>query len=544
MPSTATPISRRLIPRASWPKLVAPAALLFAIGCSSSEDDGSGTGGTAGAGGAAGSAGSTAGAGGSAGTGGAAGTGGTAGTGGAAGTSMGGAAGTGAMAGAGGSAGGSMGTASTEITPSAGGTLSLDGVTVTVPPGAVASPVTITIAVIDPTSVAGLPRGVASAGSTYALLPHGQTFSAPVSITLPHTSTSETYLLDVVRLDDEADTTWEKVSGATIDTSTVSFETTSFSVLNPVDLAPQVLVDVGPPGVSQLALSGTTLHYSVAHPSQNTTLEIRSVDVVSGTTSDVIPAGPTPDGLIGIVEGMTSTSSRVLFVLAGELFAMSTGGGGLTRGDTVGTNRGMVNDGSTMFLANNGTSNASKNLTSADGNGGIVDQLVFDITLPIVPTAVALDGSTLLFNTIDASANELLQRVDTDLSPTSVTTVIPAGEIFTGARVSSIEPDASDIFVLAYSNPMQAMTIYRKPRAGGAIETVTDPFAFDGRSMVLVDPYLYYAGGAGLFRVLKTATNATTTERLGAASLGDMVTDDTFIYYVSGTRIMGIRKPL
>lgn len=73
-----------------------------------------------------------------------------------------------------------------------GGVVSIaGGASVTIPPGALASPVTITVTEISnpgPT----LPSGGKQVGKTYSFEPHGLVFAAPVTLTLPY----ETALLD------------------------------------------------------------------------------------------------------------------------------------------------------------------------------------------------------------------------------------------------------------------------------------------------------------------------------------------------------------
>jgi formylglycine-generating enzyme required for sulfatase activity len=127
-------------------------------------------------------------------------------------------------------AGGAEGTV--EITPEDGGTITVGGTTVTVPAGAVAEPVTITVRAVDLRDLPLLPSGIRSVGPTVELLPHGTSFSQPISITLAHSAPlGDT--VSVMRLDDDADMTWESVPGVTSDPTTATFQTQTFCALAP-----------------------------------------------------------------------------------------------------------------------------------------------------------------------------------------------------------------------------------------------------------------------------------------------------------------------
>jgi hypothetical protein len=141
--------------------LFALAAILAAAGCSSSDNVAA-----AGAGGSGGT--SAAGAGGSGGTS-------AAGAGGSGGTS---AAGAGGTAGAGGST-----LATTNIKAADGGTVTADGLTVKIPPGALTADTDITVAVSDGASA---PAAATLVAKVYDLGPTGTTFLKPVSLTIDY----------------------------------------------------------------------------------------------------------------------------------------------------------------------------------------------------------------------------------------------------------------------------------------------------------------------------------------------------------------------
>jgi hypothetical protein len=102
--------------------------------------------------------------------------------------------------------------------------LSAGGATVTIPAGAAPEGVEPGVAVED--SGVSAP-GYTLSGETYAFTPHGTAFSAPVSVSLP--APADTTGLVVLKLDDASDTSWEEVSGWSLDGGSVTFEITGFS---------------------------------------------------------------------------------------------------------------------------------------------------------------------------------------------------------------------------------------------------------------------------------------------------------------------------
>lgn len=90
--------------------------------------------------------------------------------------------------------------------------------------GALSSSVTIGVAQVPIPST--LPTGMSAAGNTFAFTPHGTTFLAPVTIRLPYAGSADT----VLRLDNEQDTSWEPIEGATFASGVVTFTTSRFSL--------------------------------------------------------------------------------------------------------------------------------------------------------------------------------------------------------------------------------------------------------------------------------------------------------------------------
>jgi hypothetical protein len=108
---------------------------------------------------------------------------------------------------------------------SAGGSVESGGASVVVPEGALEDAVEVAVEVLDDVAT-DLPEGTSLAGDTVAFLPHGTTFSSPVTLTIAHDGSAT----GVMRLDDEDDTSWEAMSDVTVTANTVEVQTTSFSI--------------------------------------------------------------------------------------------------------------------------------------------------------------------------------------------------------------------------------------------------------------------------------------------------------------------------
>ncbi|MBL0195651.1 MAG: hypothetical protein IPQ09_15755 [Myxococcales bacterium] len=120
------------------------------------------------------------------------------------------------------------GSVSKEVS-AAGGQVALpSGETLDIPAGAVTGSVKVEVTQIDPAKVQAKPAQIEFVSAPVAFTPHGLTFAVPITITLPFTSTRTD--LVVLRLDDEKDTTWEIVPGATFEGGKAKFQTSRFSV--------------------------------------------------------------------------------------------------------------------------------------------------------------------------------------------------------------------------------------------------------------------------------------------------------------------------
>jgi hypothetical protein len=107
-----------------------------------------------------------------------------------------------------------------------GGTVKGDKASVDVPEGALSDATKIGVAASD-VDVAP-PEGYTLVGTPIAFTPHGLSFEAPVTLTLPYSSSSD--MLAVLRLEDEQDTTWDVVKGGTFADGSATVDVSTFSI--------------------------------------------------------------------------------------------------------------------------------------------------------------------------------------------------------------------------------------------------------------------------------------------------------------------------
>ncbi len=103
-----------------------------------------------------------------------------------------------------------------------------DGVTVTIPPEALAADTSLQITTAVPGELLPLPAGVQVGPKMYALLPHGVRFSVPVTLTLPRSAGEPADGVSILKTNADG-TAWEQLVTSTSDT-THSALITSFSV--------------------------------------------------------------------------------------------------------------------------------------------------------------------------------------------------------------------------------------------------------------------------------------------------------------------------
>lgn len=510
---------------------------------------GSGTGATAGGNGGS----STGDVGGSAGAGGDGGSGdggGGSGGGGSGGSAAGGATSAGGTGAAGGTLGGAAGdtgddTSTLEVTPEAGGTLTLGGATVTIPPNAVSEPTTITLAELDPESVAELPGGYQAEGPMLALLPHGLTFSEPVTITLGHTSMEPPQNLAVLRLDDEADSSWEDVAGVSADSTSISFETQRFCVLLPAMPDGEVVyTDSDPKPIGHMLLVDDRLYYSLEYDHDDLTHRVHSIRT-DGTSPAVVA---TFDEYNYKIDGLAANAST-LFIATGVLSTVPLAGGSTTTfgphrcGTFVGSNEGISHllvDSSRVFCAT--FEEDSRVLTAITLDGTPV------ATLDDVPySELVEDGSNLLV-AVGGNVRSIPKTLSED-----VTVVIASDELDELHTVQGIAADDTYVYALTTHATTPSSRLWRKPRGGGAIQPVTGAGVLPGRArgLLLAGPRLYFTlnkpatnetpGTTLLARIDKTATNGIPSHS-DDANVFDVVSDGTYVYYASGSQILRILR--
>jgi uncharacterized delta-60 repeat protein len=119
------------------------------------------------------------------------------------------------------------------VVGAAGGTvLGPNGVTIVIPPGALATDITIRI---EESSVGApqLPVGFTVRGPMYALTPHGTTFAVPVTLTLPFDAASVPTGSTPAFFKTNALNEWEEIGAVTIGANTMVAQISSFSSAQP-----------------------------------------------------------------------------------------------------------------------------------------------------------------------------------------------------------------------------------------------------------------------------------------------------------------------
>jgi hypothetical protein len=441
-------------------------------------------------------------------------------------------------------------TVTVEVTPEAGGTVTLGGITVDVPPGAVATATEITIRRIDPDTVESLPSGFGAVGPTVALLPHGLTFDVPVTVTLEAGPAPAESVRSVLRLNDEDDTSWETLGNVTFATTSATFETTTFSILVPGAFTTELLHAAGgTAGIGDMVMSGNRIFYAIH---QSASVEIRAVNT-NGTNPALLAS---VNFAASTVQGLAATGTTVYFIVSNTLHAVPVGGGSVQTLGSVGSSAhnlyggrpALVSDGTQLFYTH--LNFQVTGLQSFDLAGTNVNTLTGHWA-----TTLVLDGSTLLSNSLLLGG---VQRLDKTLDPLSVTAMLPASEM-SGFGVVGIVHDATSIYVLGgIGGNTPTFGLWRKPRAGGPAEPMIPPGSLSGEScaLLLADPFLYFVqipilqvtnenpnrlGQAVLGRILKSATRGTATG-IAYANPYTVLQDDNFIYYSRGTNIRRYRR--
>lgn len=304
--------------------------------------------------------------------------------------------------------------------------------------------------------------------------------------------------------------------------------------------------------IGAIALGGTRLFYSIDFLYFTGKLRIGSVGVDGSTPLDVVPLNDPLAESKAPVGGLTATASTV-FYLGGtnppsndtNLYSVASDGGAVTDHGVIGGATGrdyvngvsrLLNDGTNVFLSFYGTSTSQlRSFTLAGAPVGALPNLVG-------ATGIALDGPDVVFGEFAG-----VQRIAKSLSG-SPTVVSASSEYGSDMSVVNLVADATHLYFIG--NSTTASGIWRKPKAGGALEPVAASGPGRWRSLVLVGPSLYFLHGvpgaqAGrydtkLARLPKTATNATPID-IGPANLQDVVTDGTYVYYGDGAKLTKLK---
>jgi hypothetical protein len=441
------------------------------------------------------------------------------------------------------------------VTPGEGGTITFGTASVQVPPGAVATPTTITIRAIDPSAVAGIPTGRKAVGPMVALLPHGLTFAQPVTVTLGHTAgtTVPASSLSVLSLENEQDTTWETLVGPTFTATTATFQTTKFCVKVPSsEDATRLYLDPGPDKVGHIALGGGKLFYSRANlASVNAVVDVRSIAIGGGS-----PAAVSSFALQDSTTNAMLTNATTLFFAAGQsMYSVPIAGGATSAPAAIPCAAGNF-DANLKYGIPRLVADATRMYCTTIGNSAIGELRSFGFDLvPVAtlanlqaPSTLAIDGDDLLYSAFGG-----LFRVPKALAAGTAMNIIASSELGTAASIHGIVHDATHIYI-ATTNTAKKGVIWRKPRAGGAIEPVTaqlDAAEAGLRSLTLVDSTLYFALSAPaanpttqnstLHKIAKTA-NAGMPTPMGGANQSNIATDGTYIYYGNGMEILRLPK--
>lgn len=172
-----------------------------------------------------------------------------------------------------------------------GGSIAIFGASAAVPANALAAPVELSVKRIQ--NMVAIPDGYASAdgGYAYGFEPYTQTFTSPVTIKLPYQGPNER--LYIYRLDDEADTTWEQLSGPTFGGGYGEYASTSFGVFAVL----RKDEDIVPPPLDGLTVSGTVYDWSyvASTPQDGAKVRFKNTEPVDAPGT-FIEAAPTVNG--------------------------------------------------------------------------------------------------------------------------------------------------------------------------------------------------------------------------------------------------------
>ena len=210
-----------------------------------------------------------------------------------------------------------------------GGTMTGDGVSITVSPGALSEAVTITVRRADPSEL-GLPEGDLETlinGTLYDIGPDGLTFDAPVQIALDYDENrlpqdAHEWLLgmaivadDVSFVPSSTDTAANVVTGTTTHFTYFSllYEPAVYGVNEVIAVTDSVAVQLGPAPVADSAAELITVSDSVAIELGPTPMSVDASESIVVTDSVAVELGPIPSTEAVVYIAVESDNQVVVF---------------------------------------------------------------------------------------------------------------------------------------------------------------------------------------------------------------------------------------
>ncbi len=217
------------------------------------------------------------------------------------------------------------------IGPSGGTVSGPSGAQVVIPPGALAANVTIAIAQASAGAPA-LPPGLTGFGQMYAFTPHGTSFAAPVSLTIPFDPASvPAGRTPIVYKTNATMTGWERVGAGTVNGGTITVQVTGFSFTMIGNLPPQINqqpqdLSVTAPATAQFsvtALGTPPLSYQWERSDDGGQTWGTASSASTGSSYTTSPTSVASDHndryrvIVSNLEGVTTSTAALLTVLAG-----------------------------------------------------------------------------------------------------------------------------------------------------------------------------------------------------------------------------------
>lgn len=304
----------------------------------------------------------------------------------------------------------------------------------------------------------------------------------------------------------------------------------------------------GAVAIQYLAIDGAKLFFSLDHTYFSQTVTLRSVGTDGTGAADVVPTTTA-----AVVGGLTAAGGRVYWIAGTDppsndanLFSVAATGGATTDHGVIGRASSrddmavphLVSDGANVFATWDGSSTDGIRSYSLAGAAGTA------VTDLVGPKAIGLDGTDLWLGDFEG-----LRKGSKSLSPAPAV-VVPRADYGNFAYVVDIAFDAANVYFA--TNTSSASALWRRPKAGGAIEPVIASTPGRFRGLAVLGDQIYFVNGsssggqqggasASLVRVPKAATNAQPIT-VGPANLAPVVTDGTWVYWGNGTKIQRLHK--